>query len=736
MARSVLVALALLAACERPPDAKPQPTSDPPNRTTTPTTPPQPGVVTAVWAGARRNCVARDGAVRCWGNAYNNSLGPGVSMTMTSVPTPLPGLEGATSVALGESHGCAVMPDSTVRCWGANDHGALGNNGAGEHAPTPIPVPAITSATAVVAAEYRTCALASGAAWCWGEGFAKLPLPVAGVTDALQLALGSHHACARTPRDVVCWGENQHGQLGQPGEAASATPTAVPGLGAVDEIAAAGDYTCARTGGAVRCWGEGEDAQLGQPDRKDSPTPLAIPGLGDAVALALGPGHACALRTNGLVSCWGGSDRSSFGFPDACPKDQVGQSHHAGTSGVVMAYCAAPMPVAGISDAVALVHGLGHACALGRAGGLRCWGGTGYGELGNRDHGAAASEAPLDVTFPEPNTPTSTARATAVTASGEWSCAVLTDRTVRCWGAGTLGMLGPNFKGVSATPVTIPGVEKVVSLAQGAYHACALVDGGGVRCWGHNRSGALGDGTDEAHTTPVTPIGLPAVTQLSAAADAMGGHTCALTKDGAVWCWGGNRAGQAAPGGPLAALPAAIPGITDAKQVVAGQGATCVVQQGVPHCWGELPSATGRGIVEKPTPIALDRVVELGMGYQVICGRRDDGTVACWGKRRDNTIKTVEVPLGGKARAIAVGNYGAVALRTDGKVFNWWIEEDSAPTELSLDAPTQVATSGSHTCALAGEGHVLCWGGNQNGQLGNPDQGAGGESKTPTRVAL
>ncbi len=732
-----LALVGLLGACDSSPATRrtPDPTTPDPTPPDA-TTQARPGVVTDVWAGGRRTCVARDGEIRCWGDAYHGALGPDVTMSTTSVPTVIPGLAGATAVALGESHGCAVMPDATLRCWGSDEYGALGKGGLGGDSPTPLAVRGLTGVTGVAAHGHQTCALAGGKVLCWGERSGKLPGVVDGLTGALQISLGEHHACARTERDVRCWGDNDHGQLGLPDPTRRDSAVAVPDLGVVDEIAAAGDTTCARTGGAVRCWGAGADAQLGQPDRKDSAAPRPIAGLDDAVALALGPGHACALRGGGRVACWGGSDRGAFGFPRNCPEDHVGQSFHAGTSGVVMVYCAAPIAVEGIADAVGLVHGLGHACARTRAGGVRCWGGTGYGELGNRDHGAHGSRAPIDVTFPEPTRAGATRRAIAVGAHGEWSCAVLEDRTVRCWGASPLGQLGPDVKNLSAAPVAIAGIVGAAEIAVGAYHACTLAEGGGVRCWGYNGNGALGDGTAEARATPVTPQGLPEVTQLSASGDSMGGHTCALARDGGVWCWGGNRAGQAAPGGPQLVPPTRVAGLT-ASAVVAGLGATCAIDQGVPKCWGDLPIAGGRGLVAAPTPLAgLDHVVELGMGYQVICGRRDDGAVACWGTRRSGELKTITVPLGGPARALAVGSYGAAVVRTDGALLTWWIEEDSAPTEVSLPDVARVATSGSHTCALDGQGRVSCWGANLNGQLGNPDQGAGGESKTPHQVPL
>lgn len=727
--RRALALCTVLAACDRPAATPPQrvPEVAQPLTTSTPTT---------VFAGGRRSCTLRDGGVRCWGDANHGTLGPGVVMSMSSVPTEVPGLVGATAVALGESHACALLPDATVRCWGSNEYGALGNPDITGDSPTPVAVPGLTGVTQLAAAANRTCALAGGTVSCWGDSQAKSPVPVPGLADIRQITLGDRHACARSDRDVLCWGSNDHGQLGRPGPATDVAP--VPGLGPVDELAAAGDTTCARKGGTVHCWGLNDDAQLGEPDRKDSPTPRQVPGLTDAAALALGPRHACALRTDATVTCWGGSDRGEFGFPRGCPEDRTGHSAHAGPSGVIMVYCAAPTPVAGLTDIVALAHGHGHACALDRAGALRCWGGSGYGELGNRDHGAGRSQTPVDVTFPAPRPTSAGTRAVEIGANGEWSCAALADRTVRCWGAGSLGQLGPDITTSSATPVEIPGLTDVAELALGGYHACARTRTNSVKCWGYNGSANLGDGTVEARREPVTPNGLPEVTALSASGDSVGAHTCALAKDATVWCWGANQSGQIVPGGPQNTPPIQLPGLTNITQVVAGLGATCVLEQGVPRCWGVLATAKGRTLVTTPTVVAgIDRLVEIGLGYQVACGRRDDDSVWCWGQRQDTDLAPTKLELGGQIRSLAVGSYGAAALRADGKLLTWGIENTKSPiTETSLPGLTRITSSGSHTCALDDQGRVHCIGWNMNGQLGDPDMGAGGESKVPTTVPL
>ena len=202
-----------------------------------------------------------------------------------------------------------------------------------------------------------------------------------------------------------------------------------------------------------------------------------------------------------------------------------------------------------------------------------------------------------------------------------------------------------------------------------------------------------------------------------------------------MWCWGGNELGQVLPGGvPKQLTPVAVPGIQGATQVATGHGATCALVKGVPQCWGQVPNASGAR-VRKPTAVpGVDGVVELGLGAAAICARRDDGSVVCWGKRRSPALHVVA--LGGKARAISVGAYGAAAILEDDRVSEWWIEQDDAPTRIELVDPAKLACSGSHCCALGKTGAVSCWGGNQHGQLGNPAQGAGGESKRPLAVPL
>lgn len=679
-----------------------------------------------LYAGGRHTCLVRGREIRCWGDASHRALGTAVSMSATAVPTSLPGIEGALEIAFGEAHGCARMKDGTVRCWGSSEEGQLGMAGVIGDSAKPVTVPGVSGATRIAVGGAGTCAITASGVRCWG---AVRGLSPPANLDAISIAIGAAHACAIT-RDhgVTCWGDDAHHQLGN-----------LKGLTGIDEIAAAGDTTCARRGGAVLCWGGNAAAQLGDPSMADRAEPRAIDGVDDATAIALGDRHVCALRSGGQVVCWGGSDRGPFGYPDGCPEGRIGQEAHAGTSGVVMAFCAAPMPVAGIEGAVALAHGQSHACAVDRGGNVRCWGGEGYSELGNRDHGAAGSQQPIEVVFATPSPRAAPQAALAVQVAGDWSCALLADHSVRCWGSSDLGQLGPQVKERSARPVPIDGLGAVESLSMGRYHACALLAKGGARCWGYNDAGQLGDGTTEKRAAPVAPVGIPELVQLAVSQSPNDPHTCALARSGEVWCWGSNQHGAANPAEkrPASPTPVKIAGVRGATQVASGDGASCALVEGAVHCWGDmLGPGESRTRLAKPTRIAgLDHVTAIAMGSSTYCALLADRSVTCWGRLRGDRERRT-VGFGGPVQSISIAGSTLLAVLEAGWAMTTWIEEEQKPAHIPVVQPVQVSCATYHCCALDRNRRTVCWGSNGSGELGNPDQGFGGESPEPTPVAL
>ena len=180
----------------------------------------------------------------------------------------------------------------------------------------PVEVVGATYVVAVSAGESHTCALhGAGTMSCWGWNVIGMlgdgttadsptPVPVAGVSDAVQLDLGYQFACAlRATGQVVCWGNNSSGQLG---DGTSGTerhaPTLVLGLSDAVQVAAGNQHACAvRATGGVVCWGNNSYGELGDGTFDLRSTPVAVAGLADVAQIAVGNSNSCArLRSGGV----------------------------------------------------------------------------------------------------------------------------------------------------------------------------------------------------------------------------------------------------------------------------------------------------------------------------------------------------------------------------------------------------------------------------------------------------
>jgi len=316
------------------------------------------------------------GTVRCWGWNMFGQLGDG-SNTARSVPVAVRGLEGATQVSGGAMHSCALVAGGKVQCWGYNEFGELGN-GSSTSTNVPVATTGITSATAVASGGYHSCALMpSGEVKCWGYNedgelgdgtstWSNTPVATSSLTGATQLSGGVYHSCALlTSGDVKCWGKNDRGQVGDSTTTNRLLPTAVSTISGASQIAAGDYHSCAVVaGGAIKCWGQNDRGQLGDRSTTGSSSPVSVYGITGATQVAGGSLHTCALVAAGAVKCWGYNAHG-----------QLGNGSNAQST--------SPVAVQGITGAVQITSGEYHSCALFPNGTVKCWGNDGEGELGD-----------------------------------------------------------------------------------------------------------------------------------------------------------------------------------------------------------------------------------------------------------------------------------------------------------------------------------------------------------------
>jgi alpha-tubulin suppressor-like RCC1 family protein len=332
---------------------------------------------------------------------------------------------------------------------------------------------------------------------------------------------------------------------------------------------------------------------------------------GAVVPMSISAGHdtTCALYSDQSVRCTGLNNQGEVGN---------------GTTNNAFE----PALAAGTVNPVTLQNGAEHTCTLVGDGTMQCWGTNYTGQLGDGTMGGFAAV---------PQFVHGITNAIKAITGGFHTCAILSDRTVQCWGRNQDGQLG---NGDSTTDVPLPGpvhnLGPVADLSSFGYHNCALMPDRTVQCWGRNGRGQVGDGTD---TSPVT---LPhqVVGMSSAVALSLGGyHSCALLQDATVQCWGQSDFGQiGAPGLALSKVPVTVNGVANATAVYSGFHHSCaLLSDGTVRCWGyNAFGQLGDGTTtDSASPVQVQGIVNplaLAAGEGHTCALMPDRSVQCWGE--------------------------------------------------------------------------------------------------------
>jgi len=262
--------------------------------------------ISKVAAGGDHTCALNDvGGVLCWGAGDQGQIGDGGTPSTQATPKTVSSLSGVVEIDAGTDHTCVRLTGGTVKCWGGNSDGQIGNDSTLSTIPSPDTVQQDVSGTkfnlgnvvAIATGGTHSCAVTNVAGvtamWCWGKNTdgqlgtnSTTPSryavnPVTGLTNIAALSAGRSHSCAgRDGGQMLCWGDNFSGQIGD-GTSGTGTdrlvPTAVTpttGLNSASLPAAGSNHTCARNpiSNRIYCWGAGGSLGTGNPSASPQPT--------------------------------------------------------------------------------------------------------------------------------------------------------------------------------------------------------------------------------------------------------------------------------------------------------------------------------------------------------------------------------------------------------------------------------------------------------------------------------
>lgn len=362
------------------------------------------------------------------------SGGGGTTFTQPQVT-----LKKVVQVAAGYSHTCAVLSDSTIKCWGRNNYGQLGNSSKTD---------------------------------------SYVPVGVSGISSAISVAVGSEHSCALLSNGtVMCWGRAQFGELGNGTTGAencyvdkygnqygcSTTPVPVSGISNATLISSGLAHTCAViSDGSIQCWGVGIYGQLGDGAATNSSSPVLVANISNAKNIAAGDMHTCVVLSDMTVKCWGANFIGQLGNkPLANPEECNGNP------------CSTtPIAVSEIINVKKLSGGTTSTCALLSDQTLKCWK-VSYSSLSELSNVQDFS------------------------IKGTHLCAVLSNGSVKCIGSNNFGELGNGTSSDSGniSIAEVVQINNAVNISAGTLYSCSVLNDGSVKCWGDNQYGQLGVGT-------------------------------------------------------------------------------------------------------------------------------------------------------------------------------------------------------------------------------------------------
>lgn len=498
--------------------------------------------VSDIRTGLINVCAMIDNELKCWGKNTNRILGLGDTanhFTPTRILGPLyfnqsyansATLPGYSPLSLGDHESCLIEYGGSLKCWGRNTNGQVGNGVLGVPQIAPFEI-FPSGVTQVSVGTTTTCAIRNTALYCWGKNINGL---IGGATSAgspsnfiseprllfaggvSSVSVGSSHACAVVNDSVACWGLNSSGQLGNqvnPGNFISYLPVISQFNASALQVSVGLAHTCVLlSDGSLHCWGSNYTGQVGNGSITTNvliPYPVFTSGVSQ---FWVSENSSCAIHQSKL-KCWGSNDNQ---WIMASPDAAIMQPHEVFSESV---------------DQVSFMNS--SACVRLPDASLKCWGANSYGKVGNGSISLSESVPFLtlesDVNY---------------ISQGKYHVCAIKSEALYCWG------LNENFEHGNKLPSEMTLAQPYEVFSSGVTRAaltntstCVLHENQ-VKCWGGNEKGQVGKGV-ESLASELHVLNLPNPTDLAAG----GEHVCAVSQ-GKLYCWGDNVEHQS--GGPEA----------------------------------------------------------------------------------------------------------------------------------------------------------------------------------------
>lgn len=599
------------------------------------------GVIAIAAGEAHSLALKSDGTVWAWGKNTYGQLGNGANNASSNIPVQVRNVSQIKAIAAGYSHSMALSTTGVLWTWGSNEFGQLGDGTTVANRNTPIRVFTLTSVVNIGAgANHSLATQMIGNVWAWGlnssgqlgdgtkinrnrpvqtigssetGGLNNIKSVSGGMSYSVALdsyghiynwgsnsygALGSGTAVAgrvapeffRTIAGITysacgafhtlalvdnkflyTWGNNRSGQCGIGSKRPWAPPTLV--FSSVESIAitplsadAMHSLYVNIQDGSVWAFGSNTYGQLGDGTQTDRLTPVRVQGLTDVKEAATDEYSSFVLKSDGTVWAWGENSAGQLGdgtlerkltpvmiFNNA--KSIAAGEHFTlviDNNGDVWSWgynpCGqlgdgttvqrnVPAKILGLSNIVAVSAGEWNGMALQSDGSVWIWGGNKYGIM---------AEGNIDNPYiPHPPTKIQGLNNIVAISMGYFhAMALKSDGTIWTWGDNGFGELGNDTIIASYQPTQVQNINTVVAIGAGGNQSVALKKDGTVWMWGDNKYGQLGDGTLTERHLPVLVQNLYNVTHIGAG-DV---HTLALKQDGTLWSWGRNQSGELGDG--------------------------------------------------------------------------------------------------------------------------------------------------------------------------------------------